>query len=162
MLGRMSNDYRTGSSYPSATAWGTGSDPFARLHGEMNRLLESFFEDAPAAARPYAGGWPALNTWEDGDAAWVEAELPGLSLDDLDLSVTGDRLTIAGQRKIPDPGDAQWHRRERSQGRFSRTLTLPWEIDVDKVEAKLHDGVLTVRLPKCENCKPKKVKVLGA
>ena len=157
MLGRMSNEYRTGLGAPMGSAF----DPFLRLHGEMNRLMESVFEDAPTS-RPYAQGWPALNTWADGDAMWVEAELPGMSLDDLDLSVTGDQLTITGQRQIQSPDNARWHRRERSQGRFSRTVTLPWEIDADKVEAKFHDGVLTVRLPRCESCKPKKVKVQGA
>ena len=154
MLGRMTNDF--GMNFGGGVA-----SPLLRLHGEMNRLFENFFEDAPAS-RPYAQGWPAMNTWSDGDAAWVEAELPGLEMDDVEVYVSGDELTISGERKIRDPANGQWHRRERSQGRFSRTLSLPWEIDADKVEARLRDGVLTVRLPKCENCKPKKVKVLGA
>ena len=157
MLSRMTNDFGTsfGGSFSSGFA------PLMRLHNEMNRLFESVFDDLPAG-RPYAAGWPALNTWEDGDNAYVEAELPGLSMDDLEVYVTGDQLTIRGERKIADPQDGSWHRRERSQGRFSRTVALPWEIDPDHVEAKLQDGVLTVRLPKCEACKPKKVKVLSA
>lgn len=151
MLGRLMNE------------WGAGNefDPFRRLHGEMNRLFESFFDETPAS-RPYAQGWPALNTWEDGDGAWVEAELPGLGMDDVELYVAGNQFTLSGQRRIAEPQNGSWHRRERSQGRFSRTLRLPWEIDADNVEAKLQDGVLTVRLPRCESCKPKKVKVLGA
>ena len=153
MLGRMVNEFGFG--------FGGAADPLARVRGEMDRLLGSFFEDAPAS-RPYARSWPAINTWEDGDAAWVEAELPGLGMDDVEIYATGDELTVAGERKIPDPQGAAWHRRERSQGRFSRTLSLPWRIDADKVEAKLQDGVLTVRLPKCDDCRPKKVKVLGA
>jgi len=157
MLSRMTNGNGFG--------FGGATDPILRLHGEMNRLFESFFEDAPApsrATRPYASGWPALNTWEDGDAAWVEAELPGLAIEDVEVLVSGGEVTINGERKIAAPENAAWHRRERSQGRFSRTLSLPWEIDADKVEARLQDGVLTVRLPKCEACKPKKVKVLTA
>ena len=156
MLGRMTSDYGMG----LGNGFAAGG-PLLRLHGEMNRLLESFFEDLPTS-RPYARRWPALNTWEDADAAWVEAELPGMSMDDLEIYVSGDALTVAGERKIADPQGGQWHRRERAQGRFSRTVSLPWQIDADKVEAKLQDGVLTVRLPKCDNCKPKKVKVLGA
>ena len=159
MLSRMINDFGFGGGF--AGTFG----PLLRLQGEMNRLFENFFEDLPAA-RPYARGWPALNTWEDGDNAYVEAELPGLSMDDVEVYVTGDQLTISGERKIADPqtgaGTGSWHRRERSQGRFSRTVSLPWEINADRVEARLQDGVLTVRLPKCESCKPKKVKVLTA
>ena len=150
MFSRMTSDYGLG-----------GLSPLLRLQGEMNRLFENFFEDLPAS-RPYARGWPALNTWEDGDNAYVEAELPGLGMDDVEVYVTGDQLTLSGERKITDPQDGTWHRRERSQGRFSRTVSLPWEIDADRVEAKFQDGVLTVRLPKCESCKPKKVKVLTA
>jgi len=154
MLARMmGNDYRLG--------LGGVFSPLARLHNDVNRLFESFFEDRPDA-RPYGAGYPALNTWEDGDSAWLEAELPGLSMDDIEVFVSGNEVTINGRRKIEAAGGAAWHRRERAQGEFSRTLSLPWEIDADKVEARLRNGVLTVRLPKCESCKPKKVKVLTA
>ncbi len=151
MLARMSNY----SGFGPGGAW----SPLLRLHDDMSRLFEGFFEDMPDA-RPYGAGYPALNTWEDGDSAYVEAELPGLGMDDLEVLVSGNEVTINGQRKIDAAQGATWHRQERSQGRFSRTLSLPWEIDADKVEAKLQDGVLTVRLPKCESCKPKKVKVV--
>jgi len=145
MLARMMNDFT----------------PLMRLQDDMNRLFESFFEDAPQL-RGYAAGYPGVNLWEDGDTAYVEAELPGLSMDDVEIYVTGNELTINGERKIAGPENAAYHRRERAAGRFSRMLTLPWEVDADKVEAKLHNGVLTVTLPKCESCKPKKVKVLPA
>jgi len=133
--------------------------PLLRLHSEMSRLFEDFFEDAPAT-RPYGAAYPAVNLWEDGDAGYVEAELPGLSMNDIELLVLGNQLTINGQRKIADQPNASYHRRERSMGQFARTITMPWEIDSDKVEAKLHDGVLSVRLPKSEAAKPRKVKVL--
>jgi len=136
--------------------------PLARLHEDMNRWFENFFEDVPQL-RGYAAGYPGLNLWEDGDAARVEAELPGLGMDDVEIYVTGNELRIEGERKFAAaPGQAAYRRRERAAGRFSRTLTLPWEVDADKVEAKLHNGVLTVTLPKCESCKPRKVKVLSA
>lgn len=125
MLSRMSNGTGLG--------FGGAMDPILRLHGEMNRLVESFFEDAPGpATRPYARGWPALKPWEDGDAAWVEAELPGLGMEDVEVLVSGSDVTINGERKIAGPETAAWHRRERSQGRLSRTLSLPWEIDAEK------------------------------
>jgi len=145
MLTRMMNDF----------------SPLVRLHNEMNRLFDGFFEDMPRV-RPYAASYPALNTWEDGDNAWVEAELPGLGLEDIEVLVNGGEVTINGERKLGEPQGATWHRRERSHGRFSRTLTLPWDVDADKVHATLRDGVLTVQLPKAETAKPKKVKVLSA
>jgi len=125
----------------------------------MNRLFEGFFDDMPGL-RGYATGYPGMNLWSDGDTAYVEAELPGLTLEDLEVLVAGNELTISGQRKIESPQNAQYHRRERASGQFTRSMTLPWEIDADKVQAKLHDGVLTVTLPKCESCKPKRVKIL--
>jgi HSP20 family protein len=135
--------------------------PLMRLQSQMNRLFEDFFDDMPTQ-RPYGQRYPAMNVWEDGDAAWIESELPGLTMGDLEVTVAGSEVTITGERKMAEQKDAAWHRRERSHGRFTRTLTLPWEIDADKVEAHLRDGVLTVKLPKCESCKPKKVKVLSA
>jgi HSP20 family protein len=146
MLTRMMNDFA----------------PLFRLHDGMNRWAGGFFDDAPAP-RAYGSGYPALNTWEDGDNAWIEAELPGLGLDDIEVLVTGGEVTINGQRKPAEPAQgATWHRRERSHGRFSRTLTLPWEVDAEKVQATLRDGVLAVQLPRAEAAKPRKVKVLSA
>jgi HSP20 family protein len=135
--------------------------PLLRLQSDMNRMFEDFFQDMPAN-RPYGQRYPAMNLWEDGDAAYVESELPGVTLEDLDVSVRGNEVTIAGHRKIADQQDVAYHRRERAFGDFTRTLQIPWEIDADKVEATLRDGVLTVRLPKSESAKPKKVKVLTA
>ena len=133
--------------------------PLTRLHSEMNRLMEHFFEDMPEA-RPYAAGYPAINVWEDGDAAYIECELPGLTLNDIEVLVTGNEVTLKGERKIADHEKAAWHRRERSQGSFIRTLTMPWAVDADKVSATFRDGILTVQLPRAESAKPKKVKVL--
>ena len=136
--------------------------PIMRLQDEMNRVFENFFDDVPAL-RGYAAGYPGINLWEQGDTAYVESELPGLAMEDVEVLVTGNELTISGERKIGiAPEGASYQRRERPAGRFSRVLTLPWEVDADKVQATLHDGVLSITLPKCESCKPKKVKVLSA
>jgi HSP20 family protein len=132
--------------------------PLMRLHEQMNELFESFFDDAPAL-RGYAAGYPGVNLWENGDTAYVEAELPGMSMDQIEIYVMGNELKISGERKIETPQNAAYQRRERPTGRFSRVLALPWEIDADKVEAKLANGVLTITLPKCESCKPRKIEV---
>ncbi len=145
MLARMMNDW----------------SPLVRLHNEMNRLLEDFFEDLPAP-RAFAADYPAVNLWDEGERAFVETELPGLGMEDIEVLVTGNELTIKGERRIAEQPEASYHRRERADGRFARTLTLPWEIDADKVEARLSDGVLTITLPKAESCRPKKVKLLSA
>ena len=138
-----------------------GYQPMLGLAGDVNRLLESFFDDAPAA-RHYAPRYPGINAWEDQDSAWLEAELPGMTMDDLELYVKENTLTLSGRRKLNSPENVTWYRRERSEGEFSRTITLPWNIDAEKVEARLRDGVLSVHLPKAESSKPKKVKVKSA
>jgi HSP20 family protein len=135
-------------------------EPMLQSAGDVNRLLESFFDDAPTQRR-YGTRYPGINAWEDTDSAWIEAELPGLTMNDIELTVQDNQLTLSGQRKLQAPQNATWYRRERSEGSFTRTFTLPWEIDANKVEAKLKDGVLTVHLPKAEAAKPRKVKVMG-
>jgi HSP20 family protein len=107
-----------------------------------------------------AGVFPLMNVTEDTDKYYVRAELPGLSAGELDISVTGDTLSISGQRKLASEDEkAQYHRREREAGRFSRIVTLPGQTDTEKVEASCTDGVLTVTLPKAEAAKPKQISV---
>lgn len=132
-----------------------------RLHNDMNRLFETFFEDMPAA-RGYGMAYPALNLWEENDHACLEAELAGMTLADIEVSVQGNEVSITGQRQLPQQENATWHRRERAQGRFYRSVTLPWEIDADKVEARLTDGILSLRLPKSPSARAHKVKVVGS
>ena len=114
-----------------------------------------------AAAEPAAS--PALNLWEDGDTFHAEAELPGFKIEDLDLAVAGSELRIRGRRETPAGKTWAVHRRERPSGEFSRTITFPAEIDADRVQAALQDGVLRVTLPKAPSAKPRRidVKVLG-
>jgi HSP20 family protein len=109
---------------------------------------------------PAAGVFPLMNVTEDKNNYYVRAELPGLKADELDISVTGDTVSISGERKLPvEDEKAQYHRREREAGRFSRIVSLPAQVDTDKVEARSIDGVLTVVLPKAEVTKPKQIAV---
>ncbi len=135
--------------------------PLVRLQNEMNRLFEGLFEDVPSA-RWRSLEFPPFNLWEEGDLAFIEAELPGIQLEDMDVFVAGNELTISGERKFHSPERGVWLRRERPIGKFSRTVTLPWEIDPGKVEAKLKDGILQVQLTKSEGARPRKIKVLTA
>jgi len=134
--------------------WG----PLQGLQGEMNRLFDRWF-DVPASANGVTA-FPAVNMWEENDQILVEAELPGQDLKALELSVTGgNQLTIKGERKVPVKEKGVWHRQERGYGTFSRTLTLPFLVDAERVEAKLDNGVLLVRLAKHESAKPRKIVV---
>jgi HSP20 family protein len=90
----------------------------------------------------------------------VEAELPGLDLKDLEIFVTGGtQLTLKGERKPQAPEKALWHRQERGFGAFNRTITLPFAVDAEKVEAKFENGVLLVKLAKHESARPRKIQV---
>jgi HSP20 family protein len=109
---------------------------------------------------PFAGVFPLVNVTEDKDTFYVRAELPGIKAEELDLSVTGNNLTIAGERRLPaEDAHATYHRREREEGRFSRMIGLPAQIDSGKVEAHASDGVLTIVLPKAEVAKPKQITI---
>jgi HSP20 family protein len=111
-------------------------------------------------AEPSAGVFPQMNVTEDKDNYYLRAELPGLRADDLDISVTGDTFSISGERMLAvENEEAQYHRREREAGKFSRIISMPTQVNTDKVEAHCADGVLTVILPKAEAAKPKQIAV---
>lgn len=132
---------------------------FHRLHNEVNRLFNQFGATGaswPALARTY----PAMNIWEDNNNIYAEAELPGMTQDQLEIYVTdGNQLTIQGERKPLEHAGMAWHRHERGSGKFSRSLTLPTNVDADKVEAKLEAGVLHLALPKSAAAQPRKIAV---
>jgi HSP20 family protein len=130
---------------------------FDRLHGEVDRLLEGWGVDLPRGVVP---AFPPVNVWEDADAFYVEAELPGMTREQLHIQVTNkNQLTLQGERLVEEPEKGRWHRRERGFGRFQRVLKLPLPVDADKVEAKLENGLLQLTLPKAEEAKPRKIAV---
>ena len=134
----------------------------SQLQQEMNRLFSRWGDDG-GRWTGLAGGFPAMNVWEDADQVFVEAELPGLDLKDLEIYVTGgNQLTLKGQRKPAAPEKGVLHRQERAFGSFVRTLTLPFPVDADKVEARLENGVLEVKLAKHETARPRKIEVKAA
>jgi len=103
---------------------------------------------------------PAVNLWEENDAVVLEAELPGLELEDLEIFVTGhNQLTIKGERKAPIVEKGTQHRQERGFGKFTRMITLPFAVEENNVEARFENGVLNVRLPKHESAKPRKITI---
>ncbi len=138
------------------------------VFGELDRMrrdMERLFGGLPGRSfrEPMAGVFPLTNVTEDHNNYYVRAELPGIEGDELDISVTADGLSIAGERKIPEEKkDASYHRREREAGKFSRMLSLPGQVDTGKVEASCADGILTVVLPKAEAAKPRQISVKAA
>jgi len=108
----------------------------------------------------HAAAAPALNVWEDENAFYVEADLPEVAADKLDITVKeGSRLTLSGERTVKELVNAVWHRQERFAGTFTRELTLPTPVDADRVEAKFEQGVLKLTLPKSEAARPRKIAV---
>jgi HSP20 family protein len=127
-----------------------------RFRAEVNRLLDSYGREG----RGFAATYPLMNVWQDKANIFVEAELPGMDLNDLEILVTGgDQLIIKGERKPPQVEKATWHRQERGFGSFTRALTLPVPVDPDQVEAHLVIGVLSLRLSKSAAALPKKITV---
>jgi len=126
----------------------------ARLTREMDRLF------GEARAESGAGVFPPLNLYDDGESLIVRAEVPGIDPKDLEINATMNALSIKGERKMQHTDEnASFHRRERSHGMFSRTISLPQEIDPNKVQASYKLGVLEVMLPKAEAVKPRKIEI---
>jgi len=140
-------------------------DPFedmGRLQREVNRLFEDTGRSngrsvEHASTRVWA---PAVDIYEDQNEIVVKAELPGLKQEDIDIELTGDTLTLKGERKFEDTQRKEnYVRVERAYGGFQRSFTIGVPVQQDAVKASYKDGVLEVRLPKAEETKPKKVQV---
>jgi len=132
-----------------------------RLQGEMDQLFGRFGRTGGTNGRTLpAVEYPPLNIWEDDNQLYVEAELPGMELEDLEIYVNGgNQLTVKGERKEPACEGGTWHRRERGYGKFTRMIELPSQVDAEKVEANFKQGVLMVSLPKQEAAKPRRIEV---
>ena len=130
--------------------------PFMSLQRDMNRLFDDFWRgwDLPS---PFQDGWdgfnPRVDVEETDDEVRVTAELPGLDHKDFELSLAGDdTLVLQGEKRAEREDKTHgWH--ERTYGRFERVLSLPAEVDGDKVSAQFKNGVLTVRLPKSQTAR---------
>lgn len=104
-----------------------------------------------------------LKTEDRGEAVQVEAVLPGLDVEKLDISVLGRRMTLSGEfAEVETPEDAVRHRRERYVGTFQQSLQLPTEVDTDKVSAEYKNGILSINLPKAASALPKKISIKTA
>jgi len=127
---------------------------------ELERMRREFDHLFEGLERRTGVGYPAMNLWAGSEDAILTAEIPGVDPSAIDISVTGDSLTLKGTRKTDvDVEKFSWHRRERPTGEFTRTIQLPFKVDASGVEAKCNKGVLQVRLPRAEDEKPRRIEI---
>jgi HSP20 family protein len=137
----------------------------ADMRRNMDRMMERFFEEPFFTSAPLwsqrNNAWSlALDVAEDADSYTVKASVPGINPDDIEITLTDNVLTIKGETKAENESkETNWHVRERRYGSFVRSVTLPTPVDAEKVEATNEHGVLTLRLPKSEAVKPKRIAV---
>jgi HSP20 family protein len=131
----------------------------------LRDMMDRLFQDS--VVRPHSG-WAtsaqaaslAIDMYETKDDVLVKATLPGVKSEDVDLSITGDTLTIRGEMKEEKESNAgNYIRRERRYGEFARSIELPSGLQTDKTDASFENGVLTIQIPKSEQIKPKSVKI---
>ncbi|MBI4634317.1 MAG: Hsp20/alpha crystallin family protein [Deltaproteobacteria bacterium] len=123
------------------------------LRREMNRVFSGISQEV-------SQDFPAVNVWVGENDAIVNAEIPGVEIEKIDISVIADSLSISGSREPATLGEGEsYYRQERDFGRFTRTLRLPFNVEADKVDARYENGVLSITLPRAEADKPKKVAI---
>ena len=132
-------------------------DPFRELHREVGRLIVSL---DPFQSVRRVQAYPPLNVHDAGDRYFLSMGLPGMTPADIELTITGETLTIRGERKRPEGiKDDSYRRQERPMGRWVRTITLPERVESTQVRASFAEGILTVNLPKAESAKPRRITV---
>ena len=131
------------------------------LREAMDRLFEdSLVRPQPDWATPTGPGAFAVDVYETEDAVVVKSAIPGVKPEDIDISLTGDTLTIKGETKSEEKVEEEnYVRREMRYGSFVRTLSIPTSVVVDKADAEFENGVLTLTLPKAEEVKPKAIQI---
>lgn len=140
-------------------------DPFRDLRSlqdEMNRLFSSSVPRLSNQEEMSTGWSPSVDIYESENQIVLEAELPGMKRDDFELSIENSVITLRGERHFEkkDEGD-NYHRVERAYGSFTRSFNLPRTVSTDDIKAEFNNGVLTVKLPKKEEAKARKIEITG-
>jgi len=135
-------------------------DALLSLQRELGRVFESpfGFELGPSAR----GVYPPMNAFSDRNGYVLHMEVPGIAPENLSIEAHGRTLTVSGKREIKTPENGSFHRRERSGGEFSRSLQLPSDLDLSRAEAACKHGILTIRIPKKEEAKPRQIAIHAA
>lgn len=133
----------------------TTRDPFARMLDSV--FGEGLYPSEDVSNRTWM---PSVNIRETEQAFFVEAELPGLTKKDIDITLENNILKLSGERRFEkDTNEESYHRVERSYGSFLRTFSLPSQVNAESVKASFKDGVLTIEVPKAEEAKPRKIAI---
>lgn len=128
----------------------------ARELERMRNEIDHLFSGASGQVHEF----PPVNVWANETGAVLTAELPGMGVEDVEITVRGDAITLSGSRPELKLNDGETlHRSERASGCFSRTLKLPYRVDSDRVEAAFQRGVLTIQLPRASSDLPRKIAV---
>ena len=144
---------------PELTPWSV-SDRWNTLRDELNSFFElPLWSSFPRAGQLFTGWSPALDLYQSTDNIVATVELPGMRKEDIEISLQDGMLTIAGERKSETPEGEKAERTESYVGKFRRSVSLPTQVDANKVTANYRDGILTITLPKAEEAKPKQIKV---
>jgi HSP20 family protein len=143
---------------PSRPTFETPFADFDQLRREMLRLFDTVAGDTFGDVG--AGVFPPMNITQDDDKFYVRAEMPGIKPNELSISANRNRVSLAGKREIQREDERMsYHRKERAEGTFNRTVTLPTNVDAEHVDARYVDGILTLTLPKAEEAKPRQIAV---
>ena len=135
-------------------------DSLLSLQRELAKVFESpfGFELGPSGR----GVYPAINVFTDKNGTLLRMEVPGVPPESIHIETHGRTITVSGKREVKAPQNGSFHRRERSVGEFSRSVQLPADVDVSGAEASCKHGILTVRIPKKEEAKPRQIAVQAA
>ena len=134
-------------------------DRWASLRNDLDTLFElPFWSGLSRQSQLFSGWTPALDLYQDKDNVTAIVELPGMRKEDIEISLHDGMLSISGERK-DETNNGGATRTERFYGKFRRSITLPTQVDVNKVKATYKDGILTVTLPKAEEAKPKQIQI---
>lgn len=144
--------------WPSRPTFDTPFADFDSLRREMLRLLDAVDGDTFGDAG--AGVLPPMNITQDNNNFYLRAEVPGIKPRDISISAVRNRVYLAAKREIQRENErVSYHRKELPEGSFNRTVTLPMEVDAERVDARCADGILTLTLPKVEQAKPRQITV---
>ena len=138
--------------------WRSAFDEQERIRRDMDRLFGQVHGQAYWPT--HAGVFPLVNVTEDQDHFYIRSEIPGMKSEEISISASGRNLSLSGERRIASEGEnVRYHRREREDGKFSRVIALPSDIQIGKIEAGYVDGILSINIPKAEEAKSKQITV---
>ena len=143
----------------NVTRWNPTTAYLTTAREPLYRLFDSFF-NSDAQGEETRAWVPPVDIQENGDAYLFHAELPGMTKEDIHITLENNVLRVSGERKFEkDAKKENYHRVERTYGTFTRTFTLPTQVDPEKVQAAFENGILTITVPKAEQAKPRQISI---